>query len=1063
MSCNASDGPSLLVPALALQNQQQFSNIQNIAGPSQSSPLASSSTLPTAEPSQPTPHTYGTRTRQNSVLKPTVRALYSNNTPLPASTLAVPLTAQTPSGSTLTFPVKKEQPKQRRIRPLAACSTPSSSSDDIRKPPTGVLKGILKGGKDAGRKPILQSPAAPPVPAIEFPPSHVVLHPDDASNKVFLAIGRAFMSVGNRAMTVKDLADLALKQGLACQNASAAAQAITFFVRSHLQRCEDEQDFPLLLRHVLSGTQKDDALVPALYSRLGGNVTHHHHHKGGSSAAANSSNASADAASATSPAAGQENQEKPQERLTSFRRGTTVWYLSRAAGAPCPFASAGIALRDYSECSGITGAESRRGATSSNTASGSGSANWTDDEGEGEPGGAGCRGLKRKRDGLRTRNASGAVVGGRAKSSEPATVDEDVREGRKPPKVKLTLKLRPPQSCLSVVSKPVVRDEQSDSSDSSSEDSDSDSESDGSMDVDIVDEPTPVKTTSSKLSQIQCQELPQPFAFPPFPLQRRISIPPYTPAEDEFPIASSSYRGWTAATPSFNTNFTWAGREPSVPLSVGSPPPDSDDEDFDMKEEDFEEQSPELNFVKKEEEIPFKFEWPMAPSSSSSSSSSSFSSPAADATIKTEEAFDAFNFFGTEPDDLGLGSLNLGFDNIKVEEDTDDLTAAYMRALASVMPSHSDDNDDGESIFDVDSVVHRAGEAVSPSVSEWRDADYGTGMAVPLTEPDFERDWAEAEASEGSHTGWESHVNVHPSTSQGQRLEQHQDEEEEEEEEERSSSPALTYAASSPADSSMSSSEMHDEDDDEEEDDDDGDEVQKSSVLLSPPSSSVPAFFGPELRDDRLGASLMSRRNTPSPSPSALLLSRTNSATGKPRLAMPMASSSLPIPIQQQRPPTIADTTDEDAVDAGSAPWERGMLTVADVEAHLLPALSPTYEYPMAFPLSSHFPFTMSSDGQLMEPPLSPQEQEVFQSFCVFDSPPPGVDGAPETGLSGDEPHDDAGSPKTAKRSSRTMAREKEADVVEESSKPLRRSRRVANAVASQQTAAVKARLRRRT
>ena len=54
---------------------------------------------------------------------------------------------------------------------------------------------------------------------------------------------------------------------------SAASQAITFFIRSHLNRCEEQNDFPLLLRHVLSGTPRDDALAPALYSRTGGNVT----------------------------------------------------------------------------------------------------------------------------------------------------------------------------------------------------------------------------------------------------------------------------------------------------------------------------------------------------------------------------------------------------------------------------------------------------------------------------------------------------------------------------------------------------------------------------------------------------------------------------------------------------------------------------------------------------------------------------------------------------------------------------------------------------------------------
>ncbi|KIK59722.1 hypothetical protein GYMLUDRAFT_74163 [Collybiopsis luxurians FD-317 M1] len=145
-----------------------------------------------------------------------------------------------------------------------------------------------------------------------FPPPHVVLHPEDAASKIFLAVGRSLMSVDNKAMTIKDLSEMAMTMGYSCQNVSAASQAITTFIRSHLLRCESQLDSPLLLKHVLSGTPADDDLLPALHSTCGG------------------------AASTSS-----------EPRLTNFRRGTVVWYLSRATGAPCPFARAGVRLCDY--------------------------------------------------------------------------------------------------------------------------------------------------------------------------------------------------------------------------------------------------------------------------------------------------------------------------------------------------------------------------------------------------------------------------------------------------------------------------------------------------------------------------------------------------------------------------------------------------------------------------------------------------------------------------------------------------------------------------------------------
>ncbi|KAI0646891.1 hypothetical protein C8Q79DRAFT_592796 [Trametes meyenii] len=277
-------------------------------------------------------HQYGTRTRSNSVLKPSVRL------------------RQTPDAPQA----------QRRIKPATARKNRLES---------------IAGPSNA--------PPLPPVPA--FPPPHVVLHPDDASNKVFLALGRALMSVGNRAITVKDLAELAMKHGLMCQNASAAGQAITTFIRTHYARCEAQDDQTLLLKHNMSGTIYDDDLVAALYSRVGG-------------------------AHCTL------NNES-QNRLTNFRRGTSVWYLSKAAGAPCPFAAAGIRICDYNE--------------------------------DGKVGTVPNAGRERKRERDRRRKAAQTCGQKRKRlprscaDKGPSESESSEGEDERPPKVKLTLKLRP--------------------------------------------------------------------------------------------------------------------------------------------------------------------------------------------------------------------------------------------------------------------------------------------------------------------------------------------------------------------------------------------------------------------------------------------------------------------------------------------------------------------------------------------------------------------------------------------------------------------------------------------
>lgn len=321
-------------------------------------------------------------------------------------------------------------------------------------------------------------------------------------------------------MTIKDLAEMVLNFGLVAQNVSAASQAITTYIRTHLQRCESQQDIPLLLRHVLSGTDADDDLLPALHSRSGGAQCSVH----------------------------------PDSRVTNFRRGTMVWYLSRATGASCPFARAGIRLCDYGENGKLT-----------------------------QPGDV-IREKKRAK--MLQRRANDQACGQKRKRSLRScattnTVGDSVTESetdhdKPPPKVKLTLRLKPLAKCTS--SSPPSSSIQAptnirnitdltahvDPSSSSS----SDSESDSSMSIDDSDtQPQPLR----------CAEQPEepPLCPPPYP-RRSISIPPYTPSNDE------PYPTYPPPTQLYKEPYR---RSPSLAYSISSPPPESEDEEEEEEEE----------------------------------------------------------------------------------------------------------------------------------------------------------------------------------------------------------------------------------------------------------------------------------------------------------------------------------------------------------------------------------------------------------------------------------------------------------------------------------------------
>ena len=207
-----------------------------------------------------------------------------------------------------------------------------------------------------------------------------------------------------------------------------------------------------------------------------------------------------------------------------------MWYLSKAAGAPCPFAKAGIRLCDYNE-DGKVGMPINPG-----------------------------REKKRERDRLRKAAQTAGQKRKRLlrscadKGSESETDSSDEEEKR-PPKVKLTLRLKP---CLAATasassespasgSQPPYLDPHTTDDESASDESDADS-----MSIDSESEDSPVSPSYLRPSMS---------VFPP-------SLPDLLPPPP----------------PGFHSHPGGCRRSPSVPYSVfsGSPPPESEPEDEDF-------------------------------------------------------------------------------------------------------------------------------------------------------------------------------------------------------------------------------------------------------------------------------------------------------------------------------------------------------------------------------------------------------------------------------------------------------------------------------------------------
>ncbi|KAG1723571.1 hypothetical protein EDB19DRAFT_1859018 [Suillus lakei] len=383
-------------------------------------------------------HNYGTRIRNNSILKPSARL--------------------------------RQSPQPRRIKPVPHPPAPDSNTTQSHFP--------------------------------IFPLPNVMLHPEDATSKVFHAIGRCFLSVDNRAMTIKDLAEMTLNFGLVCQNVSAASQAITTYIRNHLSRCEAQQDHPLLLRHTLSGTPADDDLVPALHSRVGG---------------APLQRQPLDATCT--------NQNVPPGRHTNFRRGTIVWYLSKASGVSCPFSRAGILLSNYP--ASTSNIKPRKQSHDPMEKCGEKRKRFISRR---------CRATDRPSESASPSPSSSPVDSGYAESASSSS-DEEEDEPERPPKVKLTLRLRPSPSTTNHTD--II-----------------DLSHDTSSDEDVDMSPA--------------EPNPEPSCLPPYP-RRSIAVPCYTPVSPP------------------SLQYVFPPPPIDQPRGSASPPPDSDHEediDFDFSSDE---------------------------------------------------------------------------------------------------------------------------------------------------------------------------------------------------------------------------------------------------------------------------------------------------------------------------------------------------------------------------------------------------------------------------------------------------------------------------------------------
>ncbi|KAG9102649.1 hypothetical protein FRC06_001523 [Ceratobasidium sp. 370] len=185
--------------------------------------------------------------------------------------------------SSLMRPNPTSPPPATHCAPAAASTTsaPSTPATPVPAPAAHLLFG---------------GPDLPP----EFPPPGCVHHisPDDARDKVLMAICAALARVENRALTPRQIVDVVHQTGIIKLGGNTPASTVSTHIRTHLARGTPQ----LLLRHSLQPRSRHSTETPSIEDRAVG----------------------------------------PNPDGSTERKKGTSWYLSEAAGFVSPWDRLGI-------------------------------------------------------------------------------------------------------------------------------------------------------------------------------------------------------------------------------------------------------------------------------------------------------------------------------------------------------------------------------------------------------------------------------------------------------------------------------------------------------------------------------------------------------------------------------------------------------------------------------------------------------------------------------------------------------------------------------------------------
>ncbi|KAL5636035.1 hypothetical protein ACGC1H_004747 [Rhizoctonia solani] len=143
-----------------------------------------------------------------------------------------------------------------------------------------------------------QSPAQAPLSSREFPPPGVSIASNDLQDSVLMGICRTLAHVDNRALTPRQIVDVAHSVGIIKLGGNTPASTVSTHIRAHLARGTPA----LLLRHSLQPRPRHPSDAPTIEDRAIG----------------------------------------PSADGTSERKKGTAWYLSEAAGFLSPWDRLGI-------------------------------------------------------------------------------------------------------------------------------------------------------------------------------------------------------------------------------------------------------------------------------------------------------------------------------------------------------------------------------------------------------------------------------------------------------------------------------------------------------------------------------------------------------------------------------------------------------------------------------------------------------------------------------------------------------------------------------------------------